>query len=96
MTFISTQYVPSICPEPAARKLREQLVSAGTLHFSSVFYNQGIKLFKIKCGTLFVLATAKAKLIVVLVLYYQSLVFIRPQSRNKQYTVLDPVLYTSF
>lgn len=29
VTFISEQYVPSICPEPAAPELREKQVSAG-------------------------------------------------------------------
>lgn len=38
VTFISEQYVPSICPEPAAPKLRELRVSAGMFYFSSVFY----------------------------------------------------------
>lgn len=31
VTFISGQYVPSICPEPTAPKPKEQLFSAGTL-----------------------------------------------------------------
>lgn len=56
MTFISEQYVPSICPEPAAPELREQGVSAGALYLSSVFYKQGMQHFKIKYDALFPLS----------------------------------------
>lgn len=42
VTFISKQYVPSICAGPAASELSEQPVSAGKSHFSSIFCKQGI------------------------------------------------------
>lgn len=42
VTFISKQYVPSICAGPAASELSEQPVSAGKSYFSSIFCKQGI------------------------------------------------------
>lgn len=77
MTFISEQYVPSICPEPAAPELRERRVSTGTLYLFSVSYKQGIQHFKIKCDT----AGVKTKLTFALVLCYQFKVFIQLKRR---------------
>lgn len=73
VTFISEQYVPSICPEPAAPELREWRVSAGTLYLSSAFYIQVIQHCKIKCDT----ACLKNKLTFALVLCSQCWVFIQ-------------------
>lgn len=45
VTFISKQYVPSICAGPAASELSEQPVSSGKSYFSSRFCIQGICAF---------------------------------------------------
>lgn len=58
VTFISKQYVLSICAGPAASELSEQPVSAGKSYFSSIFCKQGISTFlKMKCYTLLVRGT---------------------------------------
>lgn len=74
VTFISEQYVPSICPETAAPELREWRVFAGTLYLSSAFYKQGTEHFKIKC--LVFTAGVRIKLTFSLVLYSHRWVFI--------------------
>ena len=46
MTFITEQYVPSICPEPAAPELREQRHYENVISLLSVLQTRGCGISK--------------------------------------------------